>query len=260
MNNKILHFFQWLLLTLFLLNAVPWLTANWFMFQPPKPIAGYQAPITLTTVSGQEITAEYFAHPKAKWTILYSHGNATDLARIRGILKELRAEKYNVLSYEYPGYGGVQGRPSERGTYEATEAAYAYLIEQLHVRPCQVVIFGRSLGSGPSVDLAKYNQVAGMILISPMLSAYRVLTYIPLLMFDRYKNAEKIVAITMPLLIVHGDIDIVEPIWHGKKLFQIANSPKQSLWLVGYGHNDIFSSPQLMPKINAFMRGLKGCS
>jgi fermentation-respiration switch protein FrsA (DUF1100 family) len=61
----------------------------------------------------------------------------------------------NLLSYDYEGYGRASGSPSETACYEDIDAAYQYLVETLNKRPEHIVIYGRSLGSGPSCYLAE---------------------------------------------------------------------------------------------------------
>jgi pimeloyl-ACP methyl ester carboxylesterase len=85
--------------------------------------------------------------------ILYSHGNAEDLGIILPYLKALAQQtQCDVLGYEYPGYGLADGQnASEKLCYQAIEAAYDYLVNDMGIT--QIVAFGRSLGSGPTVHL-----------------------------------------------------------------------------------------------------------
>jgi abhydrolase domain-containing protein 17 len=101
------------------------------------------------------------------------------------------------------------------------------------------VILGRSVGSGPAVRIAASRPVAALILQSPFLSAFRVLTRIPILPFDKFPNYKEIGRVRCPVLIIHGTSDSVIPIWHGQKLFALANQPKQFLAVQGADHNDL---------------------
>ena len=83
------------------------------------------------------------------------------------------------MAYDYTGYGKSQGSPEETSCYADIEAAYRYLLTVRNTQPEQIVLYGRSLGSGPSCYLAaktarEGRSVAGVILQSPLLSAYRV--------------------------------------------------------------------------------------
>lgn len=63
-----------------------------------------------------------------------------------------------------------QGEPSELGTYQAIDTAYDYLTQQLKIPPNQIIVYGRSVGGGPSVDLASRKPVAGLVLESAFVS------------------------------------------------------------------------------------------
>lgn len=116
----------------------------------PQPSSYQLTPefLTLKTEQGVNITALYLPNPKAKYTILYSHGNAEDLGDIRVVLELLRQMGFAVFSYDYPGYGMSQGEPSELGTYQAIDTAYDYLTQQLKIPPNQIIVYGRSVGGG----------------------------------------------------------------------------------------------------------------
>lgn len=209
------------------------------IFQPQK--ASYQDSATilkLTSRPGIQISAVYLPNPKASYTILYSHGNAEDLGEIQPILAKLQALGFAVFAYDYQGYGTSQGTASELGAYQDIEAAERYLGEKLGVSPQQLIIYGRSVGSGPSVDLAMRRPVAGLIVESGFLSAFRAVTYIPLAPFDKFANIDKISKVRCPVLVIHGQADEVVPFWQGKQLYAAAHPPKFHLWVEAAGHND----------------------
>jgi fermentation-respiration switch protein FrsA (DUF1100 family) len=196
--------------------------------------------IKLTTIDGTIISAIYLPNKKARYVMLFSHGNAEDLGDIMPFLQELREQGYAVFAYDYHGYGTSQGKPTEQSAYADINAAYDYLVKTLHITPQHIVVFGRSLGAAVSIDLAAREPVAGLIAESPFVTAFRVLTYIPVFPFDKFNNLSKIKRIHCPVLVIHGTADTIVPFWHGKKLYQTANSPKQYLWIKGANHNDPF--------------------
>jgi len=145
---------------------------------------------------------------------------------------------FSVFAYDYRGYGTSDGRASARNSYEDIEAAYGYLVERLGVPANRIIVMGRSIGGGPAIELATKNDVAGLICESCFVSAFRVLTRVPILPFDKFTNLNKIKKINCPVLIIHGQSDRIVPVWHGRKLFEAANEPKLCLWVDGAGHND----------------------
>lgn len=210
----------------------------------PAPKASYvDRPniIKLSTSDGSTISAIYLENPKAKYTVLFSHGNAEDLGTILPMLQEYQQQGFSVFAYDYHGYGTSEGSPSEKNTYRDIDAAYEYLTQTLKIPPAHIILHGRSLGSGPAIDLATRVPVAGLILESPLLSAARVISRIPFLPIDKYRNNQKISKIRVPIIIIHGKKDEVVPFWHGQQLFELTNAPKTFLALENVHHNDVLS-------------------
>jgi fermentation-respiration switch protein FrsA (DUF1100 family) len=207
----------------------------------PQPASYRDGPeiLKLRSANGKLISAVYLPQPSAKLTLLVSHGNAEDLGDIRPWLEDLRRAGFNVLAYDYQGYGTSQGKPAERTAYEDENAAYDYLTLTLKTPPQRVVVLGRSVGTGTAVHLAARRPVAALILESPFLSAFRVVTRIPILPFDKFPNYKEIGGVHCPVLIVHGTQDEIINIAHGQKLFALANEPKQFFAVQGAGHNDV---------------------
>ena len=210
------------------------------IFQPhPASYSDTPEILKLTTRSHRKISAIYLPNPAAKFTLLVSHGNAEDIGDDRFCLQDLQNAGFAVLAYDYEGYGTSQGAPSEQAAYDDEAAAYDYLTRNLKVPAEKIIIFGRSVGSGPAVQIAATRPAAALILQSPFLSAFRVLTRIPLLPFDKFPNYKLIRQVHCPVLIIHGESDTVIGSWHGKRLFELANEPKKYLPVPGANHNDL---------------------
>lgn len=231
---------------LFILIGYGILTISAYIIAPSMtyiiPRSSYQRDhdtIMLTTADGVKIAANYYPNPEARYTILYCHGNATDIGFIRLIMKYFNANGYAIFAFDYHGYGQSGGRPSEATTYLDAEAAYDYLVNHLKISPERIIVYGKSLGAGVALQLALNRKVAALVMESPFLSAYRTYTQIPLIPFDKYRNLKKIHKLSSPLLIIHGTRDYVLPFWQGKKLYETATVPKVSLWVQNAGHNDV---------------------
>jgi fermentation-respiration switch protein FrsA (DUF1100 family) len=210
------------------------------IFQPhPSSYKDSSEVLKLTTASGNRISAFYLPNASARFTLLVSHGNAEDLGDARYWLEDLRRTGFAVFAYDYEGYGTSQGKPSEKQVYQDVEAVYDYLVVNLKVPPERIIIFGKSVGSGPAVHIAAIRPIAALILQSPFVSAFRVLTRIPLLPFDKFANYKKIAHVHCPVLVIHGRTDGIIGIWHGQKLFDLANEPKRHFWVEGADHNDL---------------------
>jgi len=193
----------------------------------------------LTTADGVQISAMWLPNAKARYTILYSHGNGEDMGDMEPYYRMIQNGGYAVLAYDYHGYGTSQCSPSEEATYADIDAAYDWLINVQHVPPERILLLGRSIGGGPATDLATRRPVGGLILESAFTSAFRVATHWPIFPRDRYCNIEKLPKVHCPVLVIHGRDDGVVRFWHGQKNYATANEPKQCLWVEGAGHNDL---------------------
>ena len=208
--------------------------------------------LKITTASGKKISAVYLPNPMAKFTLLVSHGNAEDLGDDKYWLDSLRHAGFTVFAYDYEGYGTSEGKPSEKAFYEDVAAAYEFLAVDLKTPPDKIIIFGRSVGSGPATYIAAKRPSAGVILQSPFVSAFRVLTRVPLLPFDKFPNYKYIPHIHSPILIMHSHADSVIPFWHGQKLFDLANPPRHSFWAINADHNDMDMAKGYLEAIQSF--------
>lgn len=192
----------------------------------------------------------------APLVLLFSQGNSSDLGQSAPSLQEL-CNRFGVrmLLYEYDGYGcsGQLGVCSEQRCYSAVQAAYDWLTTTAGVAPERVVLCGRSLGSGPTVELAARlsrrmradsttarRLYAGVLLVSPLLSCMRVVLPCSVRAFDIFCNQDKVAALCGPVMLVHGDADDVVP--HSHTLALAAALPaaeRQYFILRGVGHNDL---------------------
>jgi fermentation-respiration switch protein FrsA (DUF1100 family) len=219
------------------------------VFQPPEVtyVHAKKHIIWLKTKKDANIPAFYLDR-RSQVTILFSHGNAEDLGMIYEWFMEFtKSVNVNLLAYDYEGYGKASGTPSEESCYDDIEAAYAFLTEVLHHPPQNIVLYGRSLGSGPSCYLAERLarekvRLGGLVLQSPLLSIFRVAFNFRFTLFgDMFPNVDRIGNIACPLFVIHGTRDEVVPFWNGERLFLEApvSWRAKPLWVDGAGHNNI---------------------
>jgi fermentation-respiration switch protein FrsA (DUF1100 family) len=234
--------------------------ADHIIFQPPP--AGYRdhpAILKLQTPDGSHISARYFKNPNAKLTILFSHGNGEDIGGLDGLARYFIEAGLSMFVYDYHGYGTSEGSPTEANAYRDIDAAYDYLTVNEGLDPQQIVLHGRSLGGAVSVDLAARRPVGGLILESTFVSGFRVLTSVPLFPVDRLESGKKMSKIQCPVLVIHGMADRVIPLWHGQRLFELADEPKACYWVPNAGHNNAawIAKDGYFKKIRGFATGIE---
>jgi abhydrolase domain-containing protein 17 len=194
----------------------------------------------LKASDGIVITATYLEAPAAQRLMLYSHGNGVDIGMLRHYLEVFQAAGISALAYDYPGYGTSSGKASEAGTYAAADAAYTYATQTLNFAPEQITLYGRSLGSGPSCWLAERYPIDRLILDGAFSSAFRVVTGITFLPWDKFDNLARLrTAITCPTLIIHGMLDTTVTISHAKQNWAALQGEKHKLWVEGAGHHNL---------------------
>jgi abhydrolase domain-containing protein 17 len=212
------------------------------IFQPPPPSYGpTDLPIARVPVSdGGWIALLHLPEPDAEYTVLFSHGNAEDLGHVEPVLRVIHAAGFGVIAYDYRGYGrSAPVRPGVRRAVEDAEAAHRHAVETLGIPADRLILHGRSLGSGPTIELAARHGAAGVVLESAFSSTYRIITRVAVLPGDRFRNISRIRAVDAPVLVIHGTEDRVIPIAHGRQLFAAAAPPKRALWVDDAGHNDV---------------------
>ncbi|KAJ4822386.1 hypothetical protein Tsubulata_008922 [Turnera subulata] len=226
---------------------------------PEVPMRDDVDVLKLRTRRGNDIVAVHVKHPRATATLLYSHGNAADLGQMFELFVELSNRlRINLMGYDYSGYGQSTGKASECNTYADIDAAYNCLKEQYGVKDEQLILYGQSVGSGPTVDLAsRLPNLRGVVLHSPILSGMRVLypvkkTY----WFDIYKNIDKIGMVNCPVLVIHGTADEVVDCSHGKQLWELCKEKYEPLWVSGGGHCNLELYPEFIKHLKKFVLAL----
>jgi fermentation-respiration switch protein FrsA (DUF1100 family) len=202
--------------------------------------------VWLTAEDGVRIHGWYLPVPRARWVTLVSHGNAGNISHRldRALLLQARLRS-SVFLYDYRGYGASEGSPNEAGTYRDARAAYRYLAEEKQVKADELVLFGESLGSAVSLELALARPAAALVLEAPFTSVRdlaRTTVFAPLAPFvrTRYESLARIPRLRMPLLVVQGDRDEIVPPVQGRRLFDAAPEPKRYFAIRGAGHNDTY--------------------
>lgn len=195
--------------------------------------------LKLETNRGAKISACYLKAPGSSQLLLYSHGNCEDIGTILNHLKKFQERGISVLVYDYPGYGTSSHKPTEDGVYAAADAAYKFAIETLNFTSEQIVLYGYSLGSGPSCWLAERYPIGRLILAGAFISSFRVVTQIKLLPTDKFDNFNRLKKIECPILMIHGTQDRIVPFWHARKNWKVLRGEKQKLWVEGAGHTNI---------------------
>jgi hypothetical protein len=178
-------------------------------------------------------------------TVIFFHGNGGNIASVGWLGERLAARGFDVLLFDYRGYGKSQGEMrDERDLYTDADAAYKYIVTERHVPSERVVLYGHSLGSAAVADVGARTKCAAVILESGLSSASAMagtmLPWLPRWLHsigrNRFDSARKLASVRCPTLIIHGEPDNVVPTENGRALFAAANEPKRLIITPGAGH------------------------
>ncbi|KAL5153972.1 Alpha/beta hydrolase domain-containing protein 17A [Glycine soja] len=157
--------------------------------------------------------------------------------------------------YDYSGYGQSSGKPSEHNTYLDIEAANKCLEESYGAKKEDIILYGQSVGSIPTLDLAtRLPQLRVVVLHSPILSGLRVL-YPFKISPNKYimTNPFKIACHLVPYVIVLGTLDEVVDCSHGKQSWELCKEKYEPLWLKGGNHCDLELFPEYIRHVKKFI-------
>ncbi|HEU5146570.1 MAG TPA: alpha/beta hydrolase [Chryseosolibacter sp.] len=211
-------------------------------------IANSAEELTLTTEDGARISGLFFPN-SGENVILYFHGNAGDLSGWQFVSEDFTTLGFNFMIIDYRGYGKSTGSISEQGLYRDADAAYRYLIEK-GFQPKNILIYGRSIGSGVAVDLASRKEARGLILESPFSSFAKLANekfpfFFPSLYLRyRFDNIGKINTVQSPVMFLHGTDDTLIPSSHSQALFKRFNGTKKMILVEKGAHNDLHAFDQ----------------
>jgi len=219
------------------------------LFVPSKDILADPAHVGLefedvyfSTQDNVKLNGWFIPAQSPRATLIFCHGNAGNIGDRLGKIKLFHDLRLNVFIFDYRGYGKSKGSPSEEGMYKDVLAAYDYLKSQDTIDHKRIVIYGASLGGAPAIDLAAQKDIAGVIVDSSFSNAVdmakRIFPFIPSFLIQiKLDNINKIKDVHEPLLFFHSVDDEMVPYDLGRKLFEVANEPKEFIDLEG-SHND----------------------
>lgn len=237
-----------------------WQCADRVIFAVPRSsYVGGSDYFTVPADDGVPLTCVHVVAPHATVTVLYLHGNGEDLGDVLPHLHAMRQRGLSVFALDFRGYGTTPGKPSEANLSADVRVVYRYLLNERGLSPDQIVVYGRSLGSGPGLFLAATESVGGLVLEGAFTSAFRVVTQIPILPMDRFRNLARLRSVRCPVLVMHAVHDKTVPFAHGRRLLAAANEPKRHLWIRGVHHNDFTREPgeEYWEALFEFLRGCR---
>lgn len=235
------------------LLAVAWALQRRLMYFPFGEVPALESAglenveaVTFPTADGLTLHGWFFRSPRspAWFTVVVYNGNAGNRAYRTPLALALQRHGLAVLLFDYRGFGGNPGSPTEAGLIADGRAAVAYLRRRPNVDTRRLVLFGESLGSAVATTLAAERSPAALILRSPFASMAELgafhYPFLPVrwLLRDRFAAIESIRSVRCPLLVIVGDRDRIVPPEQSRQLYDAAPSAKTLVRLQNADHND----------------------
>ncbi len=217
--------------------------------------------------NGVKLHGWFLRKAGAQKVVLISHGNGGNLTNRIPLIAMFLEEGLSVFIYDYEGYGRSSGSPSVQKICQNGSAAYDLLLAQMGYKANQIIVFGESLGSGVSCDVASKHEVAAIILQSPF-ATLRDLAREKILWLRLYpdalfpkeqdlQNAQLLSQPHAPLLIVHGKQDRIISVRNAESIYQLAKPPKTLVELAKLGHNNMYDSTEYAEAVRQFVGSLR---
>jgi len=235
-------------------------------------------PVEFKAADGTALFAWFLpARGEPRASVLYLHGNAENISTHFANVAWMPAAGFNVLAFDYRGYGGSQGSPTLEGVQLDTDAAMRTLLALPSVDPRRIIIFGQSLGGALAIHYAAHSEYRAnvrAIVIDSAFSDYRrivrdkaasfFLTWpfqwlLPQTVDNDFSPAASVHAVSpIPLLFIHGERDSVVPLEHSRRLYARAAQPKE-IWVVpDAGHIQAVKNKDIRKRLAEFLHRHSG--
>ena len=215
--------------------------------------------LQINTSDGLTLTGWFLSPSTPTAAVLVLNGNAGNRAHRAPLARALCDRGYEVLLFDYRGYGGNEGSPSEEGLALDAAAAAAALTEVATAD--RLIFLGESLGASVAARLAVESPPTALVLRSPFPSLAAVASvhypYLPtgLLLRDRYETRRAVDLIEVPVLVVAGSADSIVPTYLSRAVYEAASSRAYWRLIENADHNDpaLSYGPPLMDAIERFL-------
>ena len=247
MNNIFIKSFFLLILIYFAITVVVYLFQRKLLYHPFSPqitgkglIHNFET-INFKTSDNFELKGWFHLKNSNKKTILFLHGNAGNLDNRIDKLNFLGNMDINFLIISWRGYSGNPGNPSETGLYKDALGGIEWLNKK-GISNDRIILYGESLGTAITTEVAQNENFAGIILEAPFTSmvdmGQKIYPIFPVkfLLKDKYETKKKINNIKFPILVMHGKKDKIVPFYMGEKIYSLANERKSKYFTENDDH------------------------
>jgi uncharacterized protein len=271
---KPMSILQWILIALaayILVCVLAYYIQEKFIFKPEKLEANFQFEYTdiadnfeelfFEPEQGVKINCLRFFHDQPKGLVLYFHGNTRSIKGWSKYARDFTRHGYDVLMLDYRGFGKSVGKRSEESMNIDSQHIYNKMRAKFGYQEQNIIIYGRSLGSGFACKLASTNKPKMLILDAPYYSfshlTSRFLPFMPVAILLRFSIRTDIWIryVRSPIFIIHGTKDWLIPYSSSVRLSKLVPLTARLVPIYGGGHNNLPSFKKYHDKLEEIMNG-----
>ncbi len=199
----------------------------------------------------------WLLNPGKQRLIIFYGGNAEEISHLAGAFSRLRDT--STLMINYRGYGLSSGAPDQHALQEDALWISRQLPHILGYQPAQVILAGRSLGTGVAMYVASRQPVDGLLLVTPY-DSIRALasTHYPwlpvgLLLKHPFDSVTEATGVNLPVQFILAESDTVVPHEHAERLAAALPVTPQIETLAGTNHNSIMDSQAFWQAVQQYL-------
>ena len=196
----------------------------------------------LKAEDGAVLNAVHIKQDSARGLVLYFHGNSGNISHLIHVANLISRKGFDAILVDYRTYGKSIGEMSEEAIKQDAQLFYNHALTKYNEN--EIILYGRSFGTGVAAGLAAANTPKKLILESPFYSAVELGKHrFPIFPINwlskfRFPTNEYVKAVKCPIYVFHGTEDFVIPFEQAKNLFdEIPGEHKKFYEIVGGGHN-----------------------
>lgn len=228
---------------------------DFFFFRPEKLPYNFQykypfpfEEVQFDMEDGGSINGIYFEVPNSLGVVYYLKGNSKSVKGWGKFARDFVGKGYDFFMVDYRGFGKSKGRRTEATLFQDSQHIYKWLAKKYKEE--NIVVLGRSFGSGVAARIASWNSPRMLILDSPYYSFKKLIArfgfILPLKQLLKFKimTNQFMKVLTCPVHIIHGTKDKIIPYSHGYDLYE-ENKDKVTMHSIEGGrHNDLPEFPE----------------
>jgi pimeloyl-ACP methyl ester carboxylesterase len=244
-----------LILAYIFINLLVYQIQENFIFKPEKLPQNFQynyknpfKELFFEMEDGGKINGLLFPVENSKGLVVYFHGNSRSIKGWAKYAKDFTQHGFDVAMIDYRGFGKSIGKRNERTLKADATTFYTALLKEYP--ESNIIIYGRSMGSGFAAKVASMNHPRMLILDAPYYSFSRLtkryLPFLPVPWILRYhiRTNTFLKYVRCPIRIIHGTKDWLIPIQSSKDLAEIMPEQTVLYQIAGGGHNNLPSFPE----------------